>query len=64
MWTRQEMVFFTLSEDEERNAQQFWLRPAALWEMQVENLQVGVWTQGWLCVNRDDVKPHGHIWVD
>lgn len=33
------------------------LRPAALWEMQVEILQFGVRMHGWLCINMDDVKP-------
>lgn len=48
--------------DLKMNAQPFRLRPAALWEMQVEILQVGVWTHGWL-------RPHAvkyryiSVWV-
>lgn len=50
------LVFLTLFEDE-WNAQQFFrLRPAALWEMQVEILQVVVRTHGSMSSNMEDVK--------
>lgn len=42
--------------DLKMNTQLFRLRPAALWEMQAEILQVVVWTHVWLRANVDDLK--------
>lgn len=50
------LVFLTLFEDEWNAQQFFWLRPAALWEMQVEILQVVVRTHGSMSSNVEDVK--------